>query len=88
MLEELSARVKAAAYTHLTDLQVTEPPDGPIVRMLHVPAPLDVVLAALRDPEGSIAFPLPIVFTKEEVEQGKIDRGAVIVAGGCLPMPA
>jgi hypothetical protein len=42
----------------LTDLSVTEPPNGPIVRYLSLPAPLDVVLGAVEAPDKSITLPL------------------------------
>ena len=44
----------------VTDLQVSEPPNGPIVRYLHLPAPLDVVLGAIRDQDGAITVPLNV----------------------------
>jgi hypothetical protein len=42
----------------LTDLSVTEPPNGPIVRYLGLPAPLDVVIGAAEAPDKSITLPL------------------------------
>jgi hypothetical protein len=42
----------------LTDLSVTEPPNGPIVRYLSLPAPLDVVVGAVEAPDKSITLPL------------------------------
>jgi hypothetical protein len=42
----------------LTDLSLTEPANGPIVRYLGLPAPLDVVIAAVEAPDQSITLPL------------------------------
>lgn len=55
-----------------TDLSVKEPPNGPIVRHLALPAPLDVVIGALQDTDGSITVPLNV-----PIEKGKIDKAAV-----------
>jgi hypothetical protein len=43
-----------------TDLSISEPPQGPIFRILHLPAPLDVVVGALQDQEGSITVPIDV----------------------------
>jgi hypothetical protein len=56
-----------------TDLAVSEPANGPISRHLALPAPLDAVLGALRDTDGSITVPLNV-----SMERGKVDRGAVL----------
>ena len=52
--------MEARPHFVVTDLQVSEPPNGPIVRYLHLPAPLDVVLAAIRDQDGAITAPLNV----------------------------
>jgi hypothetical protein len=57
-----------------TDLSVAEPPDGPISRYLHLPAPLQSVVFALRNEDGEIKIPLGLT-----VEQGQVD-GATIAA--------
>jgi len=41
-----------------TDLEVSEPPDGPIFSSLHLPAPLDTILFVLRDENGAVEIPL------------------------------
>jgi hypothetical protein len=58
-----------------TELRVSEPPDGPIVRHLALPAPLDVVLGVLEDPSGGITLAPPI-----RVEKGQLNKGALIGA--------
>jgi hypothetical protein len=60
----------------LTDLSLSEPPDGIIRRTLKLPAPLDVVIIALQDQDGSITIPLNVVFA-----QGNLDTGAVAASG-------
>jgi hypothetical protein len=42
----------------VTDLSVSEPPNGPIVRYLSLPAPLDMVIGAVEAPDKSITLPL------------------------------
>lgn len=41
-----------------TDLDLSEDPEGPIFRYLHLPAPLDAVLFVLRDENGAIHIPI------------------------------
>jgi hypothetical protein len=62
----------------LTDLSVTEPPGGPIVRYLSLPAPLDVVIGAVEAPDRSIT--LPIRFQVD----GATTKGIVPAAVGAL----
>jgi hypothetical protein len=59
----------------LTDLHLTEPEHGPIQRHFGLSAPLDVVIAALRDPDGGITIPLNV-----PVEKGKVSTGDVVGA--------
>jgi len=58
-----------------TDLRVSEPANGPIVRFLHLPAPLNVAIAALQDADGSITAPLNV-----PIRQGHLNTGDVINA--------
>ena len=44
--------------TTLAHLDLSEPANGPIRSVLHLPAPLNAVLFALRDEEGAIRIPL------------------------------
>ena len=55
-----------------TDLGIADPPKGPVERYLHLPAPLDGIIAILQDASGQIAVPLR--FT---VNQGKINTGDI-----------
>jgi hypothetical protein len=46
-----------------TDLEYQEPPDGPVMRFLHPPPPIDTIdllLTFLRDQDGSIDVPLDV----------------------------
>jgi len=58
-----------------TDLRLKEPPDGPIQKLLKLPAPLDTVIVALEDVDGGITIPLPV-----ELKQGQIDNAQVTAA--------
>jgi hypothetical protein len=64
----------------LTDLSLSEPPDGPISRTLKLPAPLDVVIAALQDQDGSITVPLNVPLKNSTVNSVSI----AAAAGGAL----
>ncbi len=63
-----------------TDLRLTEPAHGPIQTHLGLSAPMDVILPALRDPDGGITVPLNI-----PLEKGKVSTGDLIgAASGAL----
>jgi hypothetical protein len=60
----------------LTDLSLSESPNGYLSRNLRLPAPLDVVIAALQDPDGSITIPLNV-----EMDKGQLNTASVVGAG-------
>jgi hypothetical protein len=60
----------------LTDLSLSEPPNGFISQTLKLPASLDVVIAALQDQDGSITIPLNV-----SMNQGKLNTASVVGAG-------
>jgi len=60
----------------LTDLSLSEPPNGFISHTLRLPASLDVVIAALQDQDGSITVPLNI-----PIRQGQFSSASVVGAG-------
>jgi Domain of Unknown Function (DUF748) len=64
--EDLSARFV------FTDLELSEPAHGPIVRYLNVNAPLDVVIAALQDQDGSITVPIDVPIRSNHISGGDI----------------
>lgn len=60
----------------LTDLSLSEPPNGFISQTLRLPASLDIVIAALQDQDGSITIPLNV-----SIHQGQLDMASVVGAG-------
>ncbi len=58
-----------------SELSLSEPADGPISSLLHLPAPLDVVLFAMKDANEEHSVPLS--FT---IEQGGVSTGALLGA--------
>lgn len=62
-----------------TDLSLSEPPKGVIERGLALPAPLDVVIGALEDADGSITLPLSFQLKNLQPEGiGAAASGAVL----------
>lgn len=57
----------------VTNLSMSEPPNGPIQRTLKLTAPIDVVIGALTDPDGSITLNLPVT-----IESGQVDPGSLV----------
>ncbi|MGB7160915.1 MAG: DUF748 domain-containing protein, partial [Tepidisphaeraceae bacterium] len=68
-----------------TDLQLAEPPDGPIQKFLKLSTPLDAVIVALQDPSGGITLPLNVPI-KEGEPQGI--AGAAVGAVGSVIVTA
>jgi hypothetical protein len=50
--------IKVDSKAILTDMRLSEPDDGAIRRWLVLPVALNVAIAAIRDPDGSITLPL------------------------------
>lgn len=63
---------RARMHPTFNNLRVTEPPKGPIEKILKLPVPLDVALAAVEDTDGSITFPLTVPY-----QAGKLDIGTI-----------
>ncbi len=59
----------------LTDLRLAEPANGPIGRLLKLPAPVDAVIGAIEDPSGSITLPITI-----SVRAGEVNVGGVVAS--------
>lgn len=55
-----------------SNLDLSEPPHGTLARLLHLPTPLNVALAALEAPDGSITLPLSV-----PISTGRISQSAV-----------
>ncbi len=64
---------EARVYPTFNELRISEPPNGPIQRLLQLPAPLDLILSALEDTDGSISLPITV-----PLEAGKLDTGAIV----------
>jgi Domain of Unknown Function (DUF748) len=60
----------------LTDLSLSEPPNGIISRTLKLPAPLDIVIGALQDQDGSITIPLNV-----SAQRGQLNSGSIVASG-------
>jgi hypothetical protein len=60
----------------LTDLELTEPANGPITGFLHVSSPLNVVIAALQDQDGSITLPIDVPIKSGHISSGDIGLAA------------
>ncbi len=69
--------LQARTRTVMTDLRVTEPPDGPIRRTLQLPSPLDVVIVALEDADGSITVSLPVALQGAEMAWDPVIGAAI-----------
>jgi hypothetical protein len=65
----LDARTRLA----MTDLKLSEPPDGLLQRTLQLPAPVDAVILVLQDASGAITVPLHV-----PVKHGEVSTGAVV----------
>ncbi len=61
----------------LTDLDISEGPDGPLERILSLPAPLDVVLFVLRDESGTIGIPLSFEMDEDGLSLLSLSGAAV-----------
>ncbi|MHC4861213.1 MAG: DUF748 domain-containing protein, partial [Planctomycetota bacterium] len=65
----------------LTDLDLSEPADGPISRYLRLPAPLDAVIFVLRDETGAIEIPLDLHIEPDGISTGEIAEVAITTLG-------
>lgn len=61
----------------LTELKLSEPPGGPISRTFKLGPPLDVVLAAVQDVDGSITLPIDVPIQRGELQMERIVGSAV-----------
>jgi uncharacterized protein involved in outer membrane biogenesis len=76
----------------LTDLQISEPANGPISQTLGLPAPLDTVIGALQAPDGSItvavSFPLQNgQITKMNIEESALQATGPLIATAIASAP-
>lgn len=64
----------------VTDLSLSEPPDGPIARVVKLATPLDTTLRLLEDPDGSITLPAKFAITNGQVSYGALVSSAMEAA--------
>jgi hypothetical protein len=64
----------------LTDLSLSEPPNGLIYRTLHLPAPLDVAIGAVQGADGSIVIAPPPI--KIQMDQKQLPIAQIGGAAG------
>ncbi len=76
-----SGDVRLATKSVFTDLSMSEPANGPISRILRLPAPLDAVIFVLRDRTGAITIPLNLTAKRQQVGTGQIVGKAVTLLG-------
>lgn len=55
------------SVTGIQDLWMSEPKDGFLSKLLQLPAPLDVVIFALRDEEGVLRVPLRVAINPNDI---------------------
>lgn len=67
--------MRARAKFSLTDLDVSEPPNGPVMAFLKVNAPLNIAVAAVQDQDGSITIPVDV-----PIESGRISGPQITLA--------
>lgn len=73
--------IQPRAKFFFTDLDLSEDPNGPLRRILKLPAPLDVVLFVLKDETGTIEIPLDLEVGEDGISGGAIAQVAVSTLG-------
>lgn len=76
--------VHTDARISFADLSVSEPPGGPIYRYLHLPAPLQTVVFALRDRNGILRVPLSLSMKSENFSGGNYLSAVATTLGKLL----
>jgi Domain of Unknown Function (DUF748) len=76
----------------LTDLSLSEPPNGALSHALSLPAPLDVVIGVLEDQDGSITIPLNVAISQGQLNGASVAASASaaflsVVAGAVASSP-
>ncbi len=61
----------------VTDLKMSEQPNGLVQRTLGLQAPIDAVIGMVEDPSGSITLPLEVKLKHGEVDMGSIYGSAI-----------
>ncbi len=55
-----------------SNLNLSEPPHGALARLLHLPTPVNVAIAAIEAPDGSITLPLSVPISAGHISQSAI----------------
>ena len=76
--------ITAGARFSFEDLQVDEPPGGPISSYLKLPAPLNTVIFALKDQRDRIEIPLDVTVADGSLGAGQITREFIRVFGSLV----
>jgi hypothetical protein len=66
----------------LTDLKISEPPDGPVQSSLKLNVPLDAVILILQDASGAITLPLHV-----PIKQGEVSTNAIMGSAAAAAAP-
>jgi hypothetical protein len=74
-----SGSIAINSHFTLTDLSLSEPPNGLIYRTLHLPAPLDVVIGVVEKEDKSITLPIPLTLDPKHISY--LDVAAAGTAG-------
>lgn len=74
-------RLRLQTKSVFTDLSMSEPANGPISRILKLPAPLDAVIYTLRDRTGAITIPMNLTAEGQQIGTGQVVGKAVTVLG-------
>ncbi|NNM88215.1 MAG: hypothetical protein HKL95_06820 [Phycisphaerae bacterium] len=61
----------------MTDLKLSEPAKGPLRNVLRLPAPLDVAVAAIEAPDGSITLSFGVPIRHSHVSMSAVEGGVI-----------
>ncbi|MGC9260712.1 MAG: DUF748 domain-containing protein [Phycisphaerae bacterium] len=75
-----------------SNLNISEPAHGPLAKLLNLPAPLNVAIAAIQAPDGSITIPISVpingdAFSRSAVTGQVFGNMAQVVALGIASSP-
>ncbi len=65
-------RINVHTKLVFSNLNLSEPPHGALAKLLHLPTPLNIAIAAIEAPDGSITLPLSV-----PIRTGHISQSAV-----------
>ena len=74
---EKSSDIQTHNKLVFTDLKLAEPSKGLLAQIFHLPAPLNVVLAAIEAPDGSITLPISVPIHNGQIAMGDVEGSAI-----------